>query len=142
AVPLSDAAIAIIRQAIADASEGDHVFPGYTSRSLGNTLLVARRAGKLTGEHWTVHDLRRTAISKMAELGIAEHILSRIPNHAGESSGITGPLNNNPLYRPEKRPALDAWADRPAKIAASNVGTLRPAWGSIRATTILLTTSK
>jgi integrase len=123
AVPLSDVAIAIIREAIADAGEGDHVFPGYTSRSLGNTLLVARRAGKLTGEHWTVHDLRRTAATGMAALGIAPHVVSRILNHSqsGGSTSITQRVYNQHSYADEKRAALDAWASRLAQIVGENV---------------------
>src|SRR5262249_6258917 len=122
-VPLSRMAVDIIRQAIAEALDGENVFPGHTSLRLNNALTVARLRGKLTGEHWTPHDLRRTAISKMAEMGVPEHVLSRIANHAkaGGSASITGRVYNQHSYGEEKRQALESWADRLAQIAGENV---------------------
>src|SRR5262249_52778664 len=115
------AAVDIVRQALADGAE--NVFPGHTSLALNNSLTVARTRGKLAGEHWTPHDLRRTAISKMAEMGVAEHVLSRIANHAkaGGSASITGRVYNQHSYADEKRQALEAWAGRLAQITGENV---------------------
>src|SRR5262249_23727976 len=123
AVPLSDAAIAIIREAIADAGEGDHVFPGYTSRSLGNTLLVARRAGKLTGEAWPVDDPRRWGATDIAARGIAPHVVPRLLSHSqsGGSTSITQRVYMRYDFAREKAEALEAWAERLAQITGENV---------------------
>jgi integrase len=42
---------------------------------------------------WRLHDLRRTAVSGMARLGIAPHVADKILNHAsGAISGVAAVL--------------------------------------------------
>jgi len=61
---------------------------------------------------WRLHDLRRTAATGMAELGIAPHVIERCLNHvSGTISGVAAVYNRHG-YVPEKRQALDAWAAR------------------------------
>lgn len=61
-------------------------------------------------EPWRLHDLRRTAASGMARLGVAPQVLSRILNHApGASMGVTA-IYNRHGYESEKRHAMDLWA--------------------------------
>ena len=74
---------------------------------------------------WTFHDLRRTAASGMARLGISVHIIEAVLNHTGgEISGVTAVYNRH-SYLPEKRHALEAWAAHVMGLvdgpAASNV---------------------
>ena len=39
--------------------------------------------------HWRVHDLRRTAATGMAEIGIAPHIIEAALNHvSGAGAGV------------------------------------------------------
>lgn len=70
---------------------------------------------KLSGvTDWTIHDLRRTAASKMAELGIAPHVIERILNHSAPASlgGSLGITYNRHRYETEMRDALlqyQAW---------------------------------
>jgi integrase len=64
-------------------------------------------------QRWTAHDLRRTAISKMAELGIAPIVLGHIANHRTTTkAGITLGVYVHHAYEREKREALELWADR------------------------------
>jgi integrase len=56
---------------------------------------------------WTIHDLRRTAATMMAKLGVARFTLSRILNHADQS--VTG-IYDRHEYLAEKRHALEQWA--------------------------------
>src|SRR5262249_43715923 len=61
--------------------------------------------------HWTHHDLRRSAATKMAELGIAPHIIEAVLNHiSGHKSGVAG-IYNRASYTEEKKRALQRWAD-------------------------------
>jgi len=67
---------------------------------------------KLNGmAEWRLHDLRRTAATMMAELGILPHIIEAILNHvSGHKSGVAG-IYNRARYTDEMRAALQRWAD-------------------------------
>jgi integrase len=63
--------------------------------------------------HWTGHDLRRTALSRMAELGVAPIVLGHIANHRTTTkAGITLGVYVHHAYERERREALELWADR------------------------------
>ena len=64
-------------------------------------------AGEEVVAPWTIHDLRRTAATMMAKLGVARFTLSRILNHADQS--VTG-IYDRHEYLAEKRHALEQWA--------------------------------
>ncbi len=76
---------------------------------------MAEIAAKERGEpaeipHWTFHDLRRTAATGMARLGIAVRVTEAVLNHvSGTGSGIVGVYQRHD-YADEKRVALEAWA--------------------------------
>lgn len=57
---------------------------------------------------WRFHDLRRTATTGMARLGVAPHTLGKILNHTGAVSKLQAVYNLH-NYDAEKRHALDAW---------------------------------
>jgi integrase len=60
---------------------------------------------------WRVHDLRRTAASHMASLGIAPHVIEKILNHAdGIISGVAA-VYNRYEYAEEKKAALLKWSE-------------------------------
>ena len=71
-----------------------------------------RRAKELSGVHdWSIHDLRRTATSGMARLGVQLPVLAAVLNHSpGQVMGITAVYNRH-RYSQEKHDALQAWAD-------------------------------
>jgi integrase len=56
---------------------------------------------------WRFHDLRRTAGTNMASLGVPVSTISRILNH--KEGGVTK-IYNRYGYMPEKREALETWA--------------------------------
>jgi integrase len=63
---------------------------------------------------WTLHDIRRTATTLMAErCHFPEHILTRILNHTPEGPKISKKLKlyNRYSYLEEKRQALESWAE-------------------------------
>ena len=63
-------------------------------------------------ERWTLHDLRRTVATRMAELGTAPHIVEAVLNHvSGHKAGVAG-VYNRALYGEQKRVALTRWANQ------------------------------
>ena len=81
---------------------------GFTvSRSQVSSFVYDHQLG--IAQRWTAHDLRRTAISKMAELGIAPIVLGHIANH--RTTTKAGVYIHH-AYEREKREALELWADR------------------------------
>ena len=71
---------------------------------------------KLSIAPWRIHDLRRTAVTGMAELGVQPHIIEAVVNHtSGHKGGVAG-IYNRASYGKEKRQALDLWAEQVAAI--------------------------
>jgi hypothetical protein len=70
-------------------------------------------------DDFRVHDLRRTAASRMAELGISPHTISLVLNHVSARKGtITGKVYITYSYDKEKREALNAWGVRLEEIVS------------------------
>jgi integrase len=60
---------------------------------------------------WRIHDLRRTAATGMADLGIMPHIIEAVLNHvSGAKAGVAG-IYNRAAYADEKKAALERWAN-------------------------------
>jgi integrase len=67
---------------------------------------------------WVLHDIRRTAATGMAGIGIAPHIIEAILNHiSGAKAGVAG-IYNLAQYTIEKREALERWAAHVASLVA------------------------
>ena len=138
-VPFSAAAIRILEKM---PGNGDFVFTfsgdapltsyGGAKQKLDAAIAkVADAAGQDAPGHWTFHDLRRTAASGMARLGIAVNVIEAVLAHrGGEVSGVAAVYNRH-SYLPEKRRALEAWAGHLMHLvgepAESNVVKLRSA---------------
>lgn len=114
-VPVSAPAIAILREA--PRLEGHSLVfgagaGGFSGWSRAKNALDKRLTGVGTPPSpWTLHDLRRTAATTMADrLGVALHIIEAILNHvSGHKSGVAG-VYNRASYARDKREALDLWA--------------------------------
>lgn len=86
---------------------------------------------KVTIPDWRFHDLRRTAASGMAGMGIPPHVVEKVLNHrSGTIRGVAAVYNRHD-YAADRRRALEAWADEVAAIVdpnrADNVVLLRAA---------------
>jgi integrase len=58
---------------------------------------------------WTLHDLRRTFSTGLADLDVPPHIIERLLNHAsGEISGVAATYNRSRYARP-MREAVEKW---------------------------------
>jgi integrase len=112
-VPLSDLAVRIIREAISDAGESPFVFPVGDATASTNQVAHAAARGDFGIADWSPHDLRRTALTKMAEMGIPPIVLGYCANHRTTTkAGVTLAVYAKYSYESEKRQALEAWAHR------------------------------
>jgi integrase len=128
-VPLSDMAIEIIQEAIAEAGEGEFVFPaeegGLSSQALARTISRAnqvddeRPLGRFGIAQWSAHDLRRTSLSLPAKLGVAPIVISDIANHRSVTkANVTFLHYVHYADEREQRQAIDLLAERLAGIVA------------------------
>jgi integrase len=133
-VPLSTHVIELLREQIAANPDrdllfgtGEGSFSGWSrakaalDQRISDARATAARNKRKPADmvHWTLHDLRRTAATRMADskdtdeadsgLGIAPHVVEAILNHvSGHRAGIAG-IYNRASYAAEKRQALDMW---------------------------------
>jgi hypothetical protein len=91
---------------------GDLVFSVTGGRTpiIINSDIRDRLVAATGGDDWRIHDLRRTAVTKMAELGIRPDVIELVANHvSGHRGGIAGVYNRSEML-PERRAALERWA--------------------------------
>jgi integrase len=114
-VPLSDMAADIIKAALAD-SAGDALFP-MCRVTVSSVVSQANKRGRFGIPQWSAHDLRRTALTGMARLGVAPIVLGHVANHRTTTrAGVTLAVYSRYTYDAEKRQALELWAERVAAI--------------------------
>jgi integrase len=108
-VPLSKQAVAIIKGV---PRIGDEYVFTLNGTSATNNFKAKKRLNQLAGiEAWTLHDLRRTAASGMAKLGVSLVVIEKVLNHvSGSLGGIVGVYQRHE-FADEKRAALQQWAD-------------------------------
>lgn len=89
---------------------GDKPLSGWSKFKARLDQKIDDAGGELS-EHWTLHDLRRTAASGMAKLKFPPQVIERVLNHSsGVISGIAKVYNIHD-YSGEAREALSAWAN-------------------------------
>jgi integrase len=76
--------------------------------------------------HWTVHDLRRSVATGMAELGVQPHIIESVLNHVGGHKGGIAGVYNRAAYGEEKRKALNLWAEHVLATVEGRAATVVP----------------
>jgi hypothetical protein len=60
--------------------------------------------------HWQFHDLRRTAVTGLGDLGIRPDVIELCVNHqSGSRGGVAGVYNRSTLLS-ERKEALERWA--------------------------------
>ncbi|WP_417264555.1 tyrosine-type recombinase/integrase [Celeribacter sp.] len=80
-------------------------------------LIASEEAGEpVEIPHWTFHDLRRTAATGMARLGIPVRVTEAVLNHVSGTGGGIVAVYQRHDFADEKRRALDAWAGLVSEI--------------------------
>jgi integrase len=124
-VPLPDTAIELLaahgRRAGRDLvfGEGPGPFQGWSNAksALDKRLQAANMVAP-----WRLHDLRRTAATGMADLGVQPHVVEAVLNHvSGHKSGIAG-VYNRAAYAAEKSAALTLWASHVMALVGRDGG--------------------
>src|SRR5262249_55228152 len=72
---------------------------------------------------WRLHDLRRTAATRMGDLGVLPHVIESVLNHvSGHKAGVAG-IYNRSSYAKERREALKLWGGHLQVAVAQVEGT-------------------
>ena len=102
------------RRATRDQLFGVRGVAGYAGWTMGKRAL-----DKLSNvQNWTVHDIRRSVATRMADIGVAPHIIEEVLNHSsGHKRGPAGVYNRS-RYGREVQAALALWHDHVRSIAA------------------------
>jgi len=114
-VPLSPLAKHLIQAASGD----DYLFPSPRKNGPGGepipiepralTNAITKNRHHFTAERFSVHDLRRTAATKIAEIGVTRFDIAKVLNHTDHS--VTA-VYDHYAYDTEKRRALIKWGRR------------------------------
>lgn len=109
-VPLSPLALDLLDAIEANGTDSRYLFPSprgdkpVTGQSVDHALRDNRE--RIGVVNLTPHDLRRTAATAMAALGVDRTVLAKVLNHVDRS--MTGRYDTH-AYIPEKRAALERW---------------------------------
>jgi integrase len=119
-LPLPRAAREILAS-IEQSPERDRVFgsrsaDGFVSWSGAKAELDA----KLSIAEWRLHDLRRTLVTGLHDLGVEPHIVRAIVGHS-QGSDVHQKRYNKSTYKAQKAEALEKWADHIARLVGANV---------------------
>ena len=113
-VPLSDAAIEILQGL---AGQSNSTGQGLVFTTTGSTPPsgFSRAKARLDGlsgvKDWRLHDLRRTVVSHMADMGVDPLVADRILNHVASSTmGVVQRTYQRSNMLPQRRDALERWA--------------------------------
>lgn len=122
-VPLGPLALAILKQIEVAAHDETFVFRGgRRNQAIANLQKPAKRLKDDSKIEFRTHDLRRTAASHMASLGVPRLVISKLLNHV--ERGVTK-IYERYSYDREKRDALNRWDRRVAEIVAGKPKVVR-----------------
>jgi integrase len=75
---------------------------------------------------WTLHDIRRSVATHMAEFGVLPHVIEALLNHvSGHKAGVAG-IYNRSRYEGEVAAALARWADHVHALAEGSERRVTP----------------
>ena len=117
-IPLSAGAVLILRRLEPNGSPTGWVFPGVDEHHIrpgSISQALTRLVGWFELNHFTAHDLRRTAATQMSGMGVNRLIIARILNHTDRS--ITA-VYDRYSYEREVREALEEWSSKLDEIFA------------------------
>jgi integrase len=120
---LPDAALELLR-ATPRREDSNNCFGGgrvgftiWSHAVKGLNARIAAAEGKPL-PRWTLHDLRRSTATHMAEIGVQPHIIEAVLNHvSGHKGGVAG-IYNRAAYTRDIAAALQLWAEHLSAVIA------------------------
>jgi integrase len=73
-----------------------------------------------------LHDLRRTAATGMADIGVLPHVIEACLNHVSGAKASVAGIYNRATYEPEKRAALIKWSEHIERIVTGQTAKVVP----------------
>ncbi len=112
-IPLSAGAIKVLEELFVLSTDSDYLLPARSPRHkkllhIDEATLNKALKKIITVSQFTVHDLRRTAKTKLQELGVGEFISERCLNH--KLPGVAGKYGRHDFFD-ERKKALQIWAN-------------------------------
>jgi integrase len=130
-VPLPPVALGLIAAVPRNGREfifGERSGAGFATWSQHKRALDQRLGDKAAA--WTLHDLRRTFATRLADLGVEPHIIEAALNHySGHRAGVAGTYNRS-AYTVALKAALARWGEHVAALVEgrkSNILALKQA---------------
>jgi integrase len=96
-----------------------------TKRRLDELMLIEARKERgddFTIEPFVIHDLRRTCATGMAGIKVPPHVVEACLNHVSGSKASVAGVYNRETYEPEKKEALERWAEYIERITTGEIG--------------------
>ena len=119
---LSADALAIVKAQASDDRETAYVFAGHDGEPATHRAKKASAAlAKVLGFDFRGHDLRRTAATKMAAIGVARADIAKVLNHVEAEPRATR-VYDRYNYDREKQTALETWARELARVVEVSRG--------------------
>ena len=108
------------RKGLVFSTTGETSVSGFSRSKTRLDKLIAKEAAKakepITMQSWRLHDLRRTLATGLQKLGVRFEVTEAVLNHvSGSKSGVAGIYQRHD-WRPEKKVALQSWADHVASV--------------------------
>lgn len=112
-VHLSQPAVAVLNHP----NRGRAYIFSNTTRPFQRFNRLKRRLDAMSGVgDWVLHDLRRTCVSGMAQLGVAPHVADKILNHqSGTISGVAAVYQRHEFLA-ERKDAFERWGAHVSKL--------------------------
>lgn len=110
-VPLSPQVVAILK-AMPRLGDAGFVFTTNSTSPISGFTKLKTKLDKALGDQvsgWVFHDLRRAFATHAVRLGVLEEVIVRVLNHTAQ--GVTARVYALHQYEPEKRSALNRWAN-------------------------------
>jgi integrase len=135
-IPMSGAVIGILaarlnaRGSARDLLFGkrDRMFTGWTNAKAKLDRKIAETGNAIAP--WTLHDIRRSAATIMADIGVAPHTVEAALNHrSGFRRGVAGVYNRSP-YERETKIALAQWTEHVLDIVEGRKAKIVPMRGA------------
>ncbi|TAL81019.1 MAG: site-specific integrase [Beijerinckiaceae bacterium] len=126
-VPLPPLAQQIVKQfvpdsaGLSDADKNAFVFSmdGEHAPAIGSKI-KARLDAAMNAPAWRFHDLRRTAVTGMNEIGIQPDVVELCVNHvSGHKAGVAGTYDRSKKLA-ERRAAFERWASHVAGVVSDS----------------------